>query len=263
MTNSEARKRAQEAADAAENSISRPASPQPANSPSDALAGAQGVEAIRARVEAATPGPWFGSGGGRHVFGATPGDEVAICSRRADSTFAQHARTDIPLLLAALDEARAERVAFADALGFGDDRTELAATLAQMVDPIRQAFSDAHEHHECPVVCELCGETLARETCEHCHGSGCLPNAALAYLECDWCAGVGRIHPGCAEKSYAALTSERDSLLAVVASVRELADEWASWAEFRSTPRINAFRDASDQIRAALSPTTTETGDES
>lgn len=49
MTNSEARKRAQEAAEAAENSISRPASPQPANSPSDALAGSQGVEAIRAR----------------------------------------------------------------------------------------------------------------------------------------------------------------------------------------------------------------------
>lgn len=30
------------------------------------------LDAIRARVEAATEGPWFGSGGGLHVFGATP-----------------------------------------------------------------------------------------------------------------------------------------------------------------------------------------------
>jgi len=72
--------------------------------------------AVRARCEAATEGPWFGSAGGLHVYGATPGDEVAELRRPADADFVRHARTDLPAALdeitrlrAALDEARAER----------------------------------------------------------------------------------------------------------------------------------------------------------
>lgn len=103
----DARKRLSEA----ENAVSRPASPQPTNSPSDALAGSQGVEAIRARlrraVAVATEGPWFSSCGGLYVYGATPGDEVARFKRRTDSDFALAARELIPELLVAFDETLA------------------------------------------------------------------------------------------------------------------------------------------------------------
>lgn len=58
------------------------------------------------------------------------------------------------------------------------------------------------------------------------------------------------------------LTAERDSLLAVIASVRELADEWSAPESHRSDAWLRQ-RDAADQIRAALTPTTTETEDES
>lgn len=108
----------------------------------------------------------------------------------------------------ALREAREEVRAFSQAIGFGDGVTEPSATLAQMVDPILQALSDGREHVECAILCELCGERLADKECPQCHGGGCLPNAQLAYLECDTCAGAGKIHEGCVEKSYAELAAE-------------------------------------------------------
>ena len=97
-----------------------------------------------------------------------------------------------------------------------------AATLADMIDPIEQAFSDARDHAECAVTCELCGERLADRTCDKCHGAGCLPNIALAYLECDECGGVGRIHDGCMEMSYDDLGAEVRRLRAMEDRVREL-----------------------------------------
>jgi hypothetical protein len=106
---------------------------------------------------------------------------------------------------------RQDYLAFTDAIGFGDDRTEPAARPNEMVDAIQQAFSEADEHRECPIVCELCGETLAATVCEHCHGSGgnnALIEATLAYSECEWCAGAGKVHQGCVEKSYADLVTE-------------------------------------------------------
>lgn len=35
-------------------------------------------------------------------------------------------------------------------------------------------------------------------------------------------------------------------------AVRALAEEWEGWARLRSTPRIDAFRDAAEAIRTAL-----------
>lgn len=119
---------------------------------------------------------------------------------------------EIQLLEAENERLREEQIAFAVELGFGDGVTEPAATLSDMVEPIKQAFSEAHDHFECPAICELCGENLASQTCDKCYGSGCLPNSALAYLECDECAGVGKVHPGCVEKSYTDLASEVEEL---------------------------------------------------
>ena len=78
------------------------------------------VAAVRERVEAATEGPWDlhmvqPDMGGRHQYGlrgAVPGPRGAVIggsfrAMGADAEFIAHARTDIPLLLAALDEARA------------------------------------------------------------------------------------------------------------------------------------------------------------
>ncbi len=111
-------------------------------------------------------------------------------------------------LIAEVRRLRESQRSFSTALGFGNGVTEPAASLADMIHPIEDAMSAALDHDECPVTCELCGDVLAATQCPTCHGSGCLPNAALAYLECDLCAGVGKIHEGCAEKPYADLVVE-------------------------------------------------------
>lgn len=80
--------------------------------------------AIRARLEAATEGPWTAEAGGsegHYIFGPEGSRapmrgraRVASCTwldwyeTEADAEFIAHARTDIPLLLAALDEARTQ-----------------------------------------------------------------------------------------------------------------------------------------------------------
>jgi len=127
---------------------------------------------------------------------------------------------------AEVERLRREQLEFSSALGFGDGVHEPAATLKDMLDPIEEAFAAARDHNECAVVCELCGERLASAVCEHCHGSGCLPNPALAYQECGWCGGAGRIHVGCAEQSYGDLAAEVERLRATVDRVEKLADGW-------------------------------------
>lgn len=58
----------------------------------------------------------------------------------------------------------------------------------------------------------------------------------------------------------AAAEAERDALRA---AVEGLAAGWEGWAATRSTPRIDAFRDAAEQLRAALAETPAGTdGDE-
>jgi len=66
------------------------------------MSAADRLAEIEARIEAATEGPWFGSGGGLYVYGATPGDEVARFNRRGDADFARSARTDLPATVKAL-----------------------------------------------------------------------------------------------------------------------------------------------------------------
>lgn len=99
-------------------------------------------------------------------------------------------------------------------IGFGDGITEPMADNDTVVEFIEAAVMDQSEHRECPIVCELCGERLADKPCPHCGGCGAnvaLTTAALAYAECEWCAGAGKVHEGCREKSYAELAAVLDA----------------------------------------------------
>lgn len=84
------------------------------------MTGLLDVDVIRARAKAATPGPWEARHGG-YSWVALYGDEDAIpageslpsfepggSATTADAEFIAAARTDVPALLAALEEARAE-----------------------------------------------------------------------------------------------------------------------------------------------------------
>lgn len=134
---------------------------------------------------------------------------------------------DGSFLIGGMAVTRQDYLALTDALGFGDDRTEPAARPEQLLDPIEQAFHEANEHRECPVLCEDCGETLAATTCPDCHGSGCSPLTALgAYDPCERCAGATKVHEGCVGKSYADLAA-----LAAPPPVVESPDEEARLAE--------------------------------
>lgn len=149
---------------------------------------------------------------------------------------------------AEVERLRRERRDFTTRLGFGDGVTEPQATLAEMVDPIQAAFSDAGELFERPLLCELCGEWLASDECPQCRGSGCLPNPQLAYLECDLCAGVGRLHTGCVERSYADLIAERDAALAEVERLTDT--EKVQGAMIRELERLNT--ELNDELGTAV-----------
>lgn len=130
---------------------------------------------------------------------------------------------DLAALVAEVERLRDSVRKFSDDLLFGDGITEPAATLNDMVDPIRDAFEAQHDHIECPIICELCGEKLADKTCEHCHGSGAdnqAASAAGAWVECEWCGGAGKIHEGCVEKSYADIATENSVIRAQIDAVR-------------------------------------------
>ena len=131
---------------------------------------------------------------------------------------------------------------FAAELGFGDDVSEPAASLADMLDPIVAAMAAAGDHEDCPVHCELCGETLAATTCQRCNGLGDIGSGA--YEECPECAGVGRIHEGCAERSYADLVAERVTLaMRCVEMERQRTEDHAF---------IDTVADERDAVRAEL-----------
>ena len=68
------------------------------------------IEAIKARAEKATEGPWRnGTKVGRTVYW-TPGTEydadplIGVMDTTHDAAFVAHARSDIPALIAALEE---------------------------------------------------------------------------------------------------------------------------------------------------------------
>ncbi len=83
---------------------------------------------------------------------------------------------------------------FSGRLGYGDGVTEPAATLDDLIDPLEEVFAAARDHDECPEWCDEDEQWERPRSCGTCHGSGCLPNAELAYLECPDCAGDGRDH---------------------------------------------------------------------
>ena len=127
---------------------------------------------------------------------------------------------DLTALLDAADES--------DRLRIWQERVALAAGIADEVEGRGvhpEADPDAAVEHvagllfvvdthvDCPVYCGGCGEVLADAWCDRCHGSGCGPGTATgAYEECEWCAGAGKVHVGCADRSYADLVDERDRL---------------------------------------------------
>lgn len=131
----------------------------------------------------------------------------------------------VPQLLREIERLRESERSFAEALGYGDGKTEPAATLAELIDPLQCALSDGRDHMECPIQCELCGEMLAATRCPQCNGGGCLPNEALAYMECGTCASLGRIHEGCAEQSYADLVARAAKAEAALERVRQVLAE--------------------------------------
>lgn len=133
-------------------------------------------------------------------------------------------------LSAEIERLDAERRAFTDTLGYGDGVTEPAAELADLVDRIKEAFSEARDHYECPRTCEMCGERLASKLCPECQGSGCNARACEvsgAYAECEYCAGVGWVHEGCAEQSYADLVDSVGKLSAAIESIGRIAGHTA------------------------------------
>ena len=105
--------------------------------PSPAVS-APDLDAIRARADAATPGPWRTWNDGHvgsptvHIGGGvmpTPGSDPA--QRMPDAEFIAHARTDIPALLAALAAAHAETERLRRAVADQADRMEDAHTAQQ------------------------------------------------------------------------------------------------------------------------------------
>lgn len=191
------------------------------------------VERAKAALEGVTEGPWDAN----EAFGASfvcAGDRTASISRSSvvrmdnrpgrrqdhiDAEFIAAARSLVPELVAEVERLRAAHIAFTSRLGFGDNINEPAAELSDIVDSIEGAFAESSEHYECPRLCEQCGDRLAETVCSHCHGSGCGPGTASgAYSECEWCAGVGWVHEGCAEKTYAELVAEVEELRAVVSA---------------------------------------------
>lgn len=80
----------------------------PGSPPLDSSSQPIDTEAVRRRVEAATPGPWTAHDDGL-VWPERMGDPVSGSTELADAEFIAHARSDVPALLAALEEARRER----------------------------------------------------------------------------------------------------------------------------------------------------------
>ena len=96
---------------------------------------------------------------------------------------------------------------------------------ANPLTKVMAAFAEQRDHWECPRLCELCGEQLASTQCPECHGSGCNApacEASGAYAECEHCAGVGWVHEGCAEASYADLVAEVKELRGAIESIRDI-----------------------------------------
>jgi len=111
------------------------------------------LDAIRARAEAATDGPWERYGDGSHeVYCAAnfedtayePPDVTYGSDRPADAEFIAHARTDVPALIAEVERLRKEReglVAVVSQLKMrGIEADGDAIKLRNTLDHIREAL---------------------------------------------------------------------------------------------------------------------------
>lgn len=117
-----------------------------------------------------------------------------------------------------LRKFEADYLEMTSSLGFGDDRTEPAATPKDLREWFSRDMAEARDHRECPVVCEHCGEWLAKEWCPECNGCGMRPSSnEHQYGECEYCAGDLKVHEGCVQRSYADLAAD-------AATLRQLTD---------------------------------------
>ena len=226
---------------------------------------------LRRLAEAATPGPWaarYGVSWEARVCATT--GSLADVDSTANAELIAAAVNALPGLLGKADalldaadrlahmaEARNNARAERDALRTWQERVAVAAGIGEEVEGrgvyleanpdaaaehVAGLLAVADTHIECPVYCSGCGEPLADALCDHCSGSGCGPGTALgAYEECEWCAGAGKVHPGCADLSYADLVAERDALAAD-------ADKWQ-----RAALTLQRDRDALTDERDSLS----------
>jgi hypothetical protein len=118
----------------------------------------------------------------------------------------------------------ADYVALTEALGYGNDRDEPAATPEEITDPLLEMQAAAHEHFECPVWCDECEQYETPRSCAHCSGSGYggpllqTMDNIQGWIDCEWCAGDGREHAPDGLSPLAALQKR----------IRALADEWQS-----------------------------------
>lgn len=112
--------------------------------------------AIRARLEAATPGPWHigpDSAGQATAVRGPKRDHVASCQYDEDLEFIAHARTDVELLLAALDEAQAERDTHREVAesmtGLWEQEKDRASRLEAMADRLADRRANHEPWHCC------------------------------------------------------------------------------------------------------------------
>ena len=115
------------------------------------------IDAIRARAEAATPGPWDSDGYSvganddwvAHIPGYDPGEGAGNPRREPDAEFIAHAREDVPALLAELAAWKATVDAYESGEGHRaivDERDRLAA----QVQAVR-ALADGYEGRLAPL----------------------------------------------------------------------------------------------------------------
>lgn len=129
------------------------------------------LDAIKARAERATPGPWETEKPGPfihtvwHPSPGAPRDEVARFMSPADARFVTHARTDIPLLVAEVERLRSLTVS----PGRGSPIPPAVSTCSTVGHGQLDAFAlvvlgEAH-HCEGPD-----GECMGHWYCEECAG---------------------------------------------------------------------------------------------
>lgn len=168
------------------------------------------LDEIRARADAATPGPWRWRHcgeivSGRHVVATSDAGGGAVWVEwrtESDLKFAAHARADIPRLIAEIRRLRGEWRKLVEALHEADANIPLDSEPGDITNYLAVAVADSRQHTTCSARCLLCGEQVADQTCPGCHGYGKIPGDVR--IECETCGGDGRVHD-CPEVSYAEL----------------------------------------------------------